>query len=143
MLRIKQLLLILALSACPMLTSAQVVIINQKVSVEKLPSSVVRSIFLMRLKEWNDGRPITVFVLNKNNSAHLTFCREILGLFPYQLEQAWDRQIFAGIGQAPIFVKSSAELKNRVSTTPGSIGYANEKDIDDTVKMIEVLHASH
>ncbi len=140
---IKQLLLILALSACPMLTSAQVVISNQKGSVERLPSSVIRSIFLMRLKEWNDGRPITVFVLNKNNSDHLKFCREVLGLFPYQLEQAWDRQIFAGIGQAPIFVKSLTELKNRVSMTPGSIGYANERDIDDTVKVIEVLHASH
>jgi len=143
MLRIKQFLLVLALSTCPMLTSAQVVITYQKGNVEKLPSSVVRSIFLMRLKEWNDGHPITVFVLNKHNSDHLAFCREILGLFPYQLEQAWDRQIFAGIGQAPVFVESSAELKLRVSKTPGSIGYMSKKDIDDTVKIIEVLHASH
>lgn len=107
----------------PTALQAQEVITNPNVTVVPDDRQTLRAIFSMRLRRWPDGTPIAVFVLPTTNPLHVAFCKEVLGVFPHQLQRAWDRLVFSGTGQAPVVVDSTDEMRQRVQETPGAIGY--------------------
>ncbi len=84
---------------------------------------MLQEIFFMRLTTWPGGSPIHVFVLPDNHPLHVRFAKEVLGVYPFQLRSAWDRLIYSGTGLAPTIVETVEEMRNRLETTPGSIGY--------------------
>ena len=92
----------------------------------------------MRINEWPDGTPITVFVLDNNSKQHGEFCKNVLQIFPYQLQRTWNRLVFSGSGQAPNHVNSISEMKNRVRSTPGAIGYLPEDKVDENIRILSV-----
>ncbi|WP_082830034.1 hypothetical protein [Ectothiorhodospira sp. BSL-9] len=94
---------------------------------ESLPDNAItlpmlRAIFSMRLQSLQ-GERLTVFVLDSRHPDHEAFSKEVLGVFPYQLQNAWNRVIFSGTGRGPVTVESSQEMLRRVSQTPGGVGY--------------------
>jgi ABC-type phosphate transport system substrate-binding protein len=113
-------------------------ITNPNVLEESLSRSMVRSIFTMRMTSWPSGMPIRVFVLGDKNKVHSSFSKRILGVFPHQLRRAWNRQIFSGTGQAPEKVTSEQEMLERISHTPGSIGYISKDMINEQIRTIAV-----
>jgi|GEM_PF-2145720 len=108
--------------------AAEVLIVNNSVNLDSLPRKTVRAIFSMRLRTWEDGTPITVFVLSDRNRIHRLFVQSVLGMFPHQLRRSWDRYRYTGIGQAPIQVANEAEMLTRVNGTIGAIGYLPQTD---------------
>lgn len=92
----------------------------------------------MRLNQWPNGRRAQVFVLPDNHPLHQEVVKGVLGLYPYQLRRAWDRQLFSGTGPAPITVGTEAELIERVGSTLGALGYANSRALDESVRRLEV-----
>ncbi len=84
----------------------------------------LRSMFTLRTRSWPDGTPAQIFVLADDDEHHEGFCRDVLGTFPYVLRRAWDRALFAGTGLTPTVVKDLDEMRRRVRSTPGGIGYA-------------------
>ena len=90
----------------------------------------------MRLKKWEDGLPIRVFVMPDTHPLHVAFSKYILHVFPYQLRSAWDRLVFSGTGESPIVVKSEQQMRMMVSSTPGAIGYLSRSMVDNSVKAI-------
>jgi ABC-type phosphate transport system substrate-binding protein len=108
---------------------AQVLLIVQPQNVDtELSRNSLRAIFAMRQTEWSDGSVVQVFVLEDKNSTHIAFCKNVLGMFPYQLRRVWDRQVFSGTGTAPTIVESEQEMLIRVAETPGAIGYVLASD---------------
>ncbi len=103
-----------------------------------LSISTLRSIFSMRMTQWPDGTPIRVFVMGDKDPLHAEFSKQVLGVFPHQLRRAWNRQIYSGTGQAPAKVNTEAEMRTKVETTPGAIGYLTEDQQDEDVRVIEV-----
>jgi len=99
----------------------------------------MRSIFAMRTPHWPNGLPIQVFVLDDQAPIHISFCKHLLGMFPYQLRRVWDRQVFSGTGIAPITVKTEQEMINRVATTQGAIGYIMPENMTSSIKSIGEL----
>jgi ABC-type phosphate transport system substrate-binding protein len=89
----------------------------------KLDRATLLAIFLMRVRQWPDGAPVHVFVMPSDSSLHDRFARELLGTYPYVLSRTWDRMVFTGTGLAPEVVRSEQEMRDKVSTTPGAIGY--------------------
>lgn len=118
---------------------SQEIIVNSTVTQETISANTLRAIFGMRLRTWEDGSPITVFVLATNHPTHVKFTKDALGVFSYQLERAWDRLVYSGTGQAPIEVYSEKEMLMKVATTPGSIGYVKEESIDERVRRLQIL----
>lgn len=116
----------------------RVVIVNPSVGEKTLSANSLRSIYGMHQKTWPDGSKIRVFVLPDDDPLHQGFVKEILNVFPYQLRSTWDRLIFSGIGQAPTKVNSSQEMFQKISTTPGAIGYLWETDINDGVNVLQI-----
>lgn len=113
-------------------------VVNTDVPVDSLTRSVVRSIFSMRMTSWSNGLPIQVFVLGDKTPLHASFSKEILGVFPHQLRRAWNRQIFAGTGQAPSKVDSEQEMADMVARTPGAVGYVSEEMLNEQIRKIAV-----
>lgn len=107
----------------PVLLYAQQVYVNPDVFQAPDDRQTLRAIFSMRLRQWPDGKPVTVFVLPTSHPVHVAFCKEVLGVFPHQLQRAWDRLVYSGTGQAPVEVNSLEEMTQRVRDTPGAIGY--------------------
>lgn len=105
-----------------LLVTAQELIVNNALPHQPISRNEVRLYFTMRLPLWGDT-PVKVFVLPDDHPLHRRFTKSVLGLFPYQLRQVWDRQIFSGTGQAPIMVASEQEMVERVASAPGGIGY--------------------
>lgn len=121
--------------------------------------NALSAIFGMRLRAWADGTPIRVYVLPDENAVHITFSKEILGVFPHQLRTAWDRLVFSGTGQAPLEVADEAEMRARIAgiegarpvvvgseeemreklaRNVGAIGYLSRKMIDQRVDVLQV-----
>lgn len=92
----------------------------------------------MRLRNWSDNTPITVFVLRNDDPLHTAFTKEVLNMFPHQLQRAWDRLVFSGTGQAPIVVNSMQEMAERVAATPGAVGYLERELIDERLRVLIV-----
>lgn len=137
-----ELLACFALASCfavPMAAHSQEIIVNSTVTQETISANTLRAIFGMRLRTWENGSPITVFVLATNHPTHVKFTKDALGVFSYQLERAWDRLVYSGTGQAPIEVFSEREMLMKVATTPGSIGYVKEESIDERVRRLQIL----
>lgn len=103
-----------------------------------LSRNLLRSVFSMRLRTWQNGVPIRVFVLPDDVPLHSIFSKKKLNLFPYQLRSAWDRLVYSGTGQAPFVVHSEEEMRTKIATTPGSIGYLSGARIDGSVQVVHV-----
>ncbi len=118
--------------------AAPEVVVNSSVGQAEISRNTLRVIFGMRLHRWSNGTPIRVFVLSDNDPLHKTFSKKILNVFPHQLRRAWDRQVYSGTGQSPIEVASEKEMLEKVSTTPGAIGYLLAEKKDGNVKALQV-----
>ncbi|GGZ51118.1 hypothetical protein [Paraglaciecola chathamensis] len=99
------------------------VIVNDNVNINALSESRVRWIFSMRQTTWEDGSAIKVYVLHEQDPIHQHFCKNVLGMFPYQLERMWNKLAYSGLGEKPILVDDSQDMIEMVSQEPGAIGY--------------------
>lgn len=126
---------VLPVAAC----AQEVVVANPTVPNRALPRNVVRAIFGMRLRIWPDGTPVRVFVLHDESPIHRRFLKETLHVYPHQLRRAWDRLVYSGMGQAPVRLRSEDEMRLRVSSTPGAIGYLSEQMVSEDMHTVEVV----
>jgi hypothetical protein len=101
-------------------------IAHRDVSISQLTRNEARLLLSMRVSTWPDHTPLRVFVLPDDNALHRDFALNVLGVYPYQLRRAWDRQLFSGTGQAPETVRDEAEMLRRVTRTPGAVGYVRD-----------------
>lgn len=130
--------LITALLLASMTSNAQNVVVNSDNTLEFISRNTARAIFSMRLEQWPDGSPITVYVLADNSKSHRSFTRDKLSMFPHQLRRSWDRYVYSGIGSAPIEVGDEQEMLSRVASTPGAIGYLNEELSNDDIRSLAI-----
>ncbi len=120
------------------LAGAVELIVNQSVPVATVSRPLARLIFAAKVTRWEDGSPIRVFVLPDEALLHQEMSKGILDLYPYQLRLAWDRVIYTGIGQAPITVANEAEMRMRVASVPGAIGYLGRGFNNDKTRILPV-----
>ena len=103
------------------------IIVNPELERVPLNRNLLRAIFTMQLRAWPNGPPVRVFVLPDNNPLSDRFYREQLGIYSYMLRAAWDRMVFTGTGLAPTVVQTEHEMRERVLSTPGAIGYVSKE----------------
>jgi len=114
------------------------VIVHPSVGSGALTINAARLYVTRKVTTWPDDTPVVVFVFPDDSPIHDAFSRSVLGLFPYKLRQAWDRQIYSGTGQGPEVVATEGEMLRRVAATPGAIGYVEEVPMGAAVKTLEV-----
>lgn len=117
----------------------QMVVVTSAINPPKAISlSTLRAVYVMRYTKWEDGTPVRAYVLADSTAQHEAFSKEILKLFPRQLRQAWDRQVFSGLGQYPEQVSSTKEMLAKVSATPGSVGYVPLNEVNKDVRILQI-----
>ncbi|HET8708484.1 MAG TPA: hypothetical protein VFM46_19405 [Pseudomonadales bacterium] len=114
---------LLALLSLP--AHSAVVIVNASTGSNSMSLSEVRAIFSMRLRRWENGVAVSVFVLKSDSPTHVEFCKTVLNVYPQQLQAAWDRIVYSGTGNPPTVVNSEEEMRAVVASTPGAIGYVS------------------
>lgn len=114
------------------------IIANPSAPVDALSQASLRAIFAMRIRQWPDGSPVTVFVLPDADRHHASFCKEVLRVYPYVLRDTWDRMVYTGAGQAPTQLTNAEDVMRLVSQTPGSIGYIEKGNSNELVKTLEI-----
>jgi hypothetical protein len=97
--------------------------VHQNVPLHNYTLGDIRAYFAMKKRYWPNGDKVQVFVLPDANPLHRLFTRRLLNMFPHQFRRIWDRLIFSGVGHAPVEVKSVQDMREKISTTPGAIGY--------------------
>ncbi len=128
----------LALMFWSLTLTAQELIVNEASPHQPISRNEARRYFTMRLPVWENDLPVKVFALPDDHPTHRQFTKSVLGLFPYQLRQVWDRQIFSGTGRAPIIVATEQDMIERVAATPGGIGYVESEANHPQVRVLEV-----
>jgi len=108
------------------------------VDTHQLKRDTTRAIFAMRQRTWPDGQAVRVYVLDNHHPVHTRFAKEQLSVYPHQLQLAWDRMVFSGTGQAPNRVRDQAEMRERIATTPGALGYLEREYLDARIQVISM-----
>ncbi|MCP4862372.1 MAG: hypothetical protein GY897_00180 [Alteromonas sp.] len=115
------------------------VVVNQSVDITTLTPAQLRMIFAGRTQFWPDGSRIRVFVLPPKSDTHQYFCRQLLNIYPYQLERIWQRVVYSGQGEAPKAVDTAQAMQNIIEQTPGAIGYLQAPgQMNKNIRMITV-----
>jgi ABC-type phosphate transport system substrate-binding protein len=114
------------------------IIVHPGVEGRSISTTSLRNIYTLRQTQWPNRQPIVVFVLPDDHPVHEAFAKEKLGLYPYRLRQTWDRLSFSGMASAPIEVKDENEMRARVRTTPGAIGYTSKETGHDGIKTLRL-----
>ncbi|GGI78288.1 hypothetical protein [Shewanella gelidii] len=107
-------------------TLAAQVIVHDSVLQFPTPLPELRLIFSKQKTFWPDGQPIAVFILAPDSDLHQEFCIKQLDILPYILQRRWDRLVYSGTGERPVILDSEEEMRERVNSTPGAIGYISE-----------------
>jgi ABC-type phosphate transport system substrate-binding protein len=113
-------------------------VINANNKQHSISKNGLGGIFKMRLRRWNDGSSVIVFVLKDNNNIHKQFSKQILQVFPHQMRRIWNRAVFSGSGQAPISLTSIEEMISKIASTPGAIGYLESSQIPENIRILEI-----
>lgn len=130
--------LLLCCSQAAYARESVVLIANPSTPPGSMTRETVRAIFAMRQRTLPNGEAAHVFVLPDKHPLHEHFTKEILGVYPHQLRLSWDRLVFSGTGQAPNEVGSIEEMRQRVASTPGGLGYLDKGAVDDSVSVFSV-----
>ena len=134
----KYLLYALLISTFPL--AATTVVVHDSVPLETLTQAQLRNIFSLRQTLWPDGTPVRVIVMPADTELHQRFCREQLRLFPYQLNNIWDKHSFSGTGRRPEQVTDSEAMLQLLRSVPGAIGYIDVAVAVAGIKEVRVEH---
>lgn len=116
------------------------IIAHPSVSPEEISGTSLIRIYAMQKRVWANGEPIKVFRLPESNTVHENFVSQYLQMQPYQLHRLWHRLVFSGTGSVPQEVRSEEEMKERVMSTKGAIGYISVNDEENTNSQAGVGH---
>jgi len=114
------------------------VVAHSAVTVEKLSKSQLRSIYLKRQVIWPNGDKIKVYMLPAKSLTHQQFSQTNLQMFPYQLEQTWQKLTFSGIGTPPVEIATAEQMLQLIQSTPGAIGYLPYVNEINDAKVIQI-----
>ena len=103
-----------------------------------LTKSQLRRIYSMRQLRWTNGETIVVFTLPSSHPLHQQFSKELLRIFPYQLDRIWNKLTYSGVGSPPIIVETPQALLEAVAKTPGAIGYGEGIKENSNVLVIKI-----
>jgi len=112
------------------------IIVNESVSLSKISYQQIKSIYLGQQSHWPNGNLIKLYKLPSDHETHSLFVKNTLGLYPYQFNRRWQKLVFSGFALKPNEVSAELELLNAVASTPGAIGYIENKIIMEGVRYV-------
>ena len=117
--------------------SAGVAVIgNPDLSVSSITAAQASDIFLGKMSKLPDGTSITVVEHKDGDPVKEEFYDKVVGKTSSQLKAYWAKLVFTGEGVPPKEYAGDQAVLQRVSSTPGAIGYVSDKSVDKSVKVL-------
>ena len=113
------------------------VVANPSVAGATISKAVLADIFLGRVAQWGDGKPISAVDQSLTSEVRKQFSDKVLGQTTMAVNHHWMREIASVRGKRPPIVKNSdAEVLQHVARHPGAVGYvAASATVPATVKV--------
>lgn len=93
-----------------------------------------KKLFLGREPQINGENVVLIF--QKQGAARDDFESKVVQRTGADLTAYWSKLIFTGKANAPVEVGGDADVKLKVNSTPGAIGYINDGAVDGSVKVL-------
>lgn len=114
--------------------NAQVsVVANKSVVESSLATSKVAGIYSLEATKWSNGNKVIVF--DNNSDVKSSFYAGI-GKDQLSLKKEWMKKQLTGEAKAPEALGSDADVINKVSSTPGAIGFVKTTSVTGSVKVV-------
>lgn len=117
--------------------AAAVLVANPSVPVDELSHGDVQKVYLGKKGNWSDGSRIVLSML-KGGDVSAEFLKTNVKKSQKQFGTFWKKAVFSGTGEMPADFDTEADLLMFVSRTPGAVGYVDEANVNDTVKVITI-----
>ncbi|MBI5415400.1 MAG: hypothetical protein HZA29_01145 [Candidatus Omnitrophica bacterium] len=117
-----------------------VVIVNKNNPVQTVKKSVLVRYFLKKTTSWDKGTRVVPIDLTVNDPVRQEFSEGILQKSPHEVEEYWIAESLTGGKSAPEIVSDFALVKKRVAADVGALGYVDKTQVDETVKVVEVVN---
>ncbi len=118
-------------------TSAEVVaVVSSNNPLNTLSKNQVSDIFLGKMTRFPDGRQVVPIDQLEISTEREAFYLKFANKTPAQIKAYWSKIIFTGRGQPPPEVSNDIEVKKFLAKHPDAIGYIEQKQVDDRVKVV-------
>lgn len=105
-----------------------------------LETQNVRKLFLGERKAFPSGYHATPINHTVGSPDRKEFFTLVLSMKESSHRRLWKRNIAVGNGSSPTELGSHAEILKSISSNPGSIGYIDASKVDDSVKVLLIVH---
>ena len=127
----KKLISIALVSLSSIVSAQAAVVIIGAPGASNISASDAKKLFLGK-----GSSTLVAFELDENAAVRSEFHSKVTKKSSSQLKAYWSKQVFTGKGNPPATLSNAAAMKSTISSTPNAIGYIDEADLDDTVKVI-------
>lgn len=118
--------------------SAATLVANSDVDTAKMTVEQVEQIYLGKKTLWDSGQRVIPVMVNEDSAEARDFLDKVLKKTVAQYRAYWKRRLFSGGGTVPKTFRTTGEVIEFVSKTPGSIGVVQTGTKDPRVKVVEV-----
>lgn len=119
-------------------TGQVAVIANKSVPVDEVSSQQLLDFYTGDVKLWENKDPVIVTDLKPEGEIKALFY-EFLGKSPSRMKSIWLKKMLSGEGDPPEALKSEGEVLQKVSSTPGAIGFVSEASVTEDVKVLAII----
>lgn len=114
------------------------IIANKAVTMDKIEKDKLFDFYSRDIKFWENGEPIIIFDLKKNDEVRDTFYN-FLGKSSSRMKSIWMKKMLLGEGDPPEPLESEKAMLARIIATPGSIGFVSADLVTDKVKILKLI----
>ena len=130
---------IIFIMAFSLTVNAQVsVIVNKSVSEASVDAAKLKDIYSLKTTKWGDGSKIVVFNLKAKGAVQDKFYNH-LGVKISNLKKTWMKAQLTGEGTAPKSLGSETDVLQKVSSTPGAVGFVGSGKVTNAVKVVSAV----
>jgi ABC-type phosphate transport system substrate-binding protein len=113
------------------------VIVNPSNTVAGLSLADIHKIFLGEKSTWPNGKHIYLIMAAPGSAERAVILKNVYKMSENDYAKYFLQASFTGaISAPPKDAASSAQVKQLVAENPGAIGYVNQQDVGDSVKVI-------
>ena len=115
------------------------VIVGKNSEVTTISRDELRELYLRRQRLWPNGARVIPINLPTDHPARQRFSEIVLGRSPSDLVAYWNARYFDGV-TPPTVLRSPSAVRAYVAAEPDAIAYLPLSDVDDTCRVLLVLH---
>jgi ABC-type phosphate transport system substrate-binding protein len=112
------------------------IVVNKKMDIKSIDINEVRDLYLGERRAFPNGIHAVPINHTEGSPDRKEFFSEVLNMDEGAVERRWKRKMAVSTYYEPEEVGSYKELLKTIANTPGSIGYIDASEVNDSVKVL-------